>query len=340
MDAFPPAPAPSESTGFALSPDLETTALPVMQPPAAPEPAPFVPSDTPSFRMPPFSSESLGAEPEAGPDPVHRSRPSKEDLAALDALLNPGSTPRPLEPARPPARSGRWEPQFQSMARPRRPPRRQTPPLLLVAAAAGVIAVIGGGSWYYLTSQKAPPPPTPRPVVRASAAPTVVPATPTPAPTQALPEGVPTAAATASPLPVPSPSTATPAPPPSPAVATSTSPLDSGPVTDARSLMRSGSFGPAAQGFADNVRAAVGSPFTIQLLVACSTETVQKALEQVAADDLYILPVSYKGRSCHRVCWGLYGSEAGASSALPALPDYFRQNGATPKVVRTATLLR
>jgi septal ring-binding cell division protein DamX len=123
-------------------------------------------------------------------------------------------------------------------------------------------------------------------------------------------------------------------------VATSTSPLDSGPVTDARSLMRSGSFGPAAQGFADNVRAAVGSPFTIQLLVACSTETVQKALEQVAADDLYILPVSYKGRSCHRVCWGLYGSEAGASSALPALPDYFRQNGATPKVVRTATLLR
>ena len=104
--------------------------------------------------------------------------------------------------------------------------------------------------------------------------------------------------------------------------------------------MRRGSLGPAAQGFAANVKAAASSPFTIQLLVACSTDTVQKALDKVAADDLYILPVNYKGKSCHRICWGLYDNENGADSAIRALPDYFRQNGATPKVVRTATLIR
>jgi septal ring-binding cell division protein DamX len=111
-------------------------------------------------------------------------------------------------------------------------------------------------------------------------------------------------------------------------------------VTNARSLMRSGSLGPAARGFAQNVNAATGSPYTIQLLVACSTETVQKALDSVADDDLFILPVNYKGKDCHRVCWGLYGSESSADSAAGRLPGYFRQNGASPKVVRTATLLR
>ena len=67
---------------------------------------------------------------------------------------------------------------------------------------------------------------------------------------------------------------------------------------------------------------------------------MQKALDRVSADDLYILPVSYKGKSCHRICWGLYASEAGADSAVSGLPEYFRQNGATPKVVKTTTLLR
>jgi septal ring-binding cell division protein DamX len=103
--------------------------------------------------------------------------------------------------------------------------------------------------------------------------------------------------------------------------------------------MRRGSLGDAAKGFAANVQAAKGAPFTIQLLVACSTETVQKALDSVNEDELYILPVNYQGKACHRVCWGLYDSEGRADSASRRLPGYFRQNGASPKVVRTATLL-
>jgi len=283
--------------------------------------------------MPPFSPEPLAGErADTGHEPVAPSRPSKEDLAALDALLNPATTARPLEPVKAPARSGRWEPQFQSMARPRRPARSQAPPVLLISLAVGLITVIAAGSWYYLNYIQATPPAAP-PVTRVPASNSPSPVAPASTPTPEAPPAEPPAEPSAAP--------ATAAPRPSPtAPAPPVSPLDSGPVTDARSLLRKGSFGPAAKGFAENVRAAAGSPFTVQLLVACSSETVQKAIDKVQADELYILPVSYKGRSCHRICWGLYDDESGAHAAIPGLPDYFRQNGATPKVVRTTTLLR
>jgi hypothetical protein len=328
---------PSEPTGFAIGPELETTALPVMDPPV-----PRRDDAPPSFSLPPYSAEPMMAEGrDDGHEPIAPSRPSKEDLAALDALLNPATTSRPLEPAKGPTRSGRWEPQFQSMAKPRRPSRPQVSPVFLISLAVGAIAVIAGGSWYYLHQVEATP------VARASLSP------PPPAPVlpTSVPSPVPAASAeTSSPVPsvLPSaletPAPASPSPPatapPKPVAPPVVTPLDNGPVTEARSLMRKGSFGPASKGFAANVQAATSSPFTIQLLVACSTETVQKALERVADDDLYILPVSYKGKSCHRICWGLYHDEAGADSAVAGLPEYFRQNGASPKVVRTTTLLR
>jgi septal ring-binding cell division protein DamX len=345
-----PASDPDEPLGFAVAPELETTALPILRPPPPPprDPGP------PSFSVPAFSAEPMGADAgEVGHEPVTASRPSKEDLAALDALLNPATTPRPLEPAKAPNKSGRWEPQFQSMAKPRRPARSQGSPVVLIALAAGAIALVAGGSWYYLNQVQvtpvarapvSPPPspiaatPTPQsspaPVASAETAsptPTVPSVGATPPPASALPQSTPAPQSTPTPR-----ATPTPKPLPTPAV----TPLDNGPVTEARSLMRQGSFGPAAKGFAANVKAASGSPFTIQLLVACSNETVQKALERVTADDLYILPVSYKGKSCNRICWGLYRDETGADSAVASLPEYFRQNGATPKVVRTTTLLR
>ncbi len=77
----------------------------------------------------------------------------------------------------------------------------------------------------------------------------------------------------------------------------------------------------------------------MQLLVACSEETIQKAVAAVPADELLILPVSYKGRSCYRVCWGLYASEEQAAAAGRSLPEYFRRGGAIPKVSPVASLL-
>jgi septal ring-binding cell division protein DamX len=94
----------------------------------------------------------------------------------------------------------------------------------------------------------------------------------------------------------------------------------------------------AAQEFASGLKKS-GAQFSIQILVACSTETIQKANQSVPGDELYILPVTFKGRSCYRLCWGSYPTEEAAAAALRALPEYFRRGGATPKVMPTAGML-
>ncbi len=79
--------------------------------------------------------------------------------------------------------------------------------------------------------------------------------------------------------------------------------------------------------------------YTVQLLVACADETVAKASQNVSAQELFIVPVEYKGRSCYRICWGVYENEAGAHAAVKSIPEYFRKGGATPKAVSTASVI-
>jgi hypothetical protein len=107
---------------------------------------------------------------------------------------------------------------------------------------------------------------------------------------------------------------------------------------DARRLLRNGAFTEAARGFTSEVKRA-GNRFSVQVLVACSGETVQKALDNVSSSELFILPVNYRGKACYRVCWGLYESQERATAALLSLPDYFRQGGVSPKVSPAAALL-
>jgi septal ring-binding cell division protein DamX len=102
--------------------------------------------------------------------------------------------------------------------------------------------------------------------------------------------------------------------------------------------MQRGAFPHAASAFAANLKAERGS-FSVQILVACSTETIQKAVDNVPSQELFILTVNYKGKSCYRVCWGVFDSEGRAVSALHSLPDYFVKGGATPKVAPLASLL-
>ncbi len=59
----------------------------------------------------------------------------------------------------------------------------------------------------------------------------------------------------------------------------------------------------------------------------------------VADKELFILPAKYKGRSCYRLCWGVYESEPMARSAVASVPDYFRKGGAAPKAVAAASIL-
>lgn len=103
-------------------------------------------------------------------------------------------------------------------------------------------------------------------------------------------------------------------------------------------MLRAGRFGDAARSFATQARAA-RNRFTVQILVACADETVQKALQSVPSDELYIVPVTLKGRSCYRLCWGIYDTAALAEDGVQRVPDYFRQGGAAPRAVPIATIL-
>jgi septal ring-binding cell division protein DamX len=134
--------------------------------------------------------------------------------------------------------------------------------------------------------------------------------------------------------PTPTTLAAKPLPTPKPA----TKPAGGG-LAEARQLLEQRDYGAAARGFASSVRSSNEARFSVQLLVACSEETVGKAVANASGPDLLILPVNYKGKSCYRLCWGLYESEARASSALGSVPAYFREGGAKPKVSPTAGLL-
>jgi hypothetical protein len=256
------------------------------------------------------------------------SRPSKDDLAAVDALLNSRTVEGPMAAFEKPESSvDRWTPEFgvrspvNAMAR---GPRSRSP---LFAVLALVVVAAGAGAWYYLRQAPGAATPTATTLVESRpVTPTPVSATPTAA---AVSPTLPSATATAIPAPV------TTAPPVATAAPTS------GPVSlaQARVLMRQGQLPQAARGFATSVKAAPAGTLSVQLLVACAPETVQKAVSNVDSPELYILPVSYQGRECFRLCWGLYTSQPRAAAGLRALPPYFRAGGASPKIMPTAALL-
>jgi hypothetical protein len=302
--------------------------------PSAPSFTPHAPPDTFEDVTPPAAVTY----PDPGPvednasGPVPASRPSKDDLAALDALLNPSGSGASLASGEKPRPQDRWEPQFRPTAAGRPNWKRSSPVLAWVLGGVGVVSAIAGAGFYFFGSQllrgaaRATPARTPAPVAAASASPD---RPPTPAPTL-----------TAGPSPD---APVTTAPPPSlratPVPAATASPRPASTATaDARKLLQNGAYSEAAQEFASGLKKS-GARFSIQILVACSTETIQKANQSVPGDELYILPVTFKGRSCYRICWGSYQTEEAAAAALRALPEYFRRGGATPKVVPTAGML-
>jgi hypothetical protein len=329
MAAPPPPPAPPMA---ASTPTPTRGALPLIPPPSrtppARSPATIPPPEMPEIPIPPVPSAS---------------RPSKEDLAALDALLNSRAIEGPLTPLDKPTPSAapRWEPKFGQQQPPRRGGRsdRSAAPMI-VGITAVVLMLAGGGiGWYYYMGPGA----TSRPVSAANNTTTPVrpttlaaaPNTTLPVPaTTATPSSPTTTVPAATPTPKASPTPrATPAPKPA-----SSGSGESATLTDARNLMKKGNLSQAARSFASHLKSSSGT-YSVQLLVACSDETVQKAAHAVQDQELYIVPVNYKGRDCYRVCWGLYDNEARANSAARSVPEYFISGGAKPKVVPTSSLL-
>jgi septal ring-binding cell division protein DamX len=365
-DVAPAAPVEPEPPTFA--PTFRPTVA--REPEPEPEPMSFevdvprrpgtdtVPGDQPVYEppsypaAPPPAPETADAE--SAPPPAS-SRPTQEDLAALDALLNPSASARlgrsPVE--RPKAET------WQQGTRPPTTPPRKAPARPASAAGSSRVPLIASGllavvlttvaAWYlFLRSPAAPPvapathtppatvataPPTPVEPIAESSPETVEatlpePSATTPAPTiLATPAPTPTPTPAAPPRPTPVP--AAPAAAPEPAAATG----------DARALLRQGDFPAAARSFATSLSTGGSGRFTLQVAVACAAENVQKAVAAVPAEEFFVLPVSVKGKDCYRLAWGVFDSRAEAEAARAGLPAYFRQAGATPRVAPLAELL-
>jgi WAS/WASL-interacting protein len=350
---YAPAPAepePEPYNPFASAPPSTPEPLPetLYAPSASRAPEPPAVRDEPPAVLP----EGVTAIPPAmspdstSPRGTPAARPSQEDLAALDALLNPATAAN--RPTADRARQEKFEPQFRPPTQPprkalARPPASSRSRVPLIAAGVAGVALATVGAWYFLlrTPEAGPTPPRPSPTTvaaapttttlppptaAATAAPTVPPpavsATPEPVSAATPPPPPPVAAATPTPAPAP-----TPRPTPVPAAASSsTSPAEG------RTLLRQGALAEAARSFATTLAPGARGRFSHQLLTACSPDTIAKAVQAVTADDLFILPVTFQGRSCYRLCWGVYDNRAAAEAARDSVPAYFRQSGAAPRL--------
>jgi len=357
-----PEPAPTVSMPPASAPEPEVTpsfAEPPIPPPPAPEPEP-APASPPSppvmatgaslpLVMPEkrrSSSASRASIPKEDTMSAPRApRPSKEDLAALDELLNSKSLEGPLTPLEKPGSQA----VIPALPRSRGGRRSRDSRLPALLGLGAFVLLLAAGGWYYFTKMAGgrghvaaatpvPIGPSPAPPTTMAAASPVV-TGPSMAP--AASPSARTAAVSAAPVATLPPPVRPPATTPTtvPAAATRPAPAVHAAAGDPRGLLRAGSYADAARGFAGTTRAAAKGSTVIQLLVACSTETVQKAVENAGGPELFILPVSLKGRECYRLCWGLYPSEARASQALRTVPEYFRSGGATPKVVAASDVV-
>jgi septal ring-binding cell division protein DamX len=328
----PAAPALQADAGESISMASADPPVMLMEPeptvlmaPEAPAPAPEAPFVEPPIAppiVPPPPSRRQYDVPAPEPLPVPTvtmpapSRPSQEDLAALDQLLNPRSVGASAvldksvadAAARPGPRSSKSAP---------RAARRSTPsraPLFLGIGAAVALAAAAG--WFFVLRPRSS-----GADARADASATVG------TPPDSVPRAtIPTTLAQA--VPVAPESSAAPLP-------SAAAPAPGG---DARALLQGGRYPEAARLFAADLKAAGPRAATLQLLIACSTETVQKAVENVGAMELLIVPTRFQGRDCYRLGWGIYPTSEGATAALRTLPSYFREHGATPRVMRAAEI--
>jgi hypothetical protein len=253
-------------------------------------------------------------------------------LAALDALLDPRTLEGPLEPLER-APEPRWQPPTRAVQ------AKRTvgggPKVAFIAL--GLVAVVGlaAGGWYFWTQRKTGVPvtdlPSPAPTARPTAPASLAPS-PFASAASMTPPIAPSTAPSRAPTPLPTLPPATPAP---------VHVTGGDPLARARAQLRNGQLGEAARGFAEHLRSGTpASTYSVQLFVACAPDTVEKAVAEVSAPELFILPVSYKGRDCFRICWGVYGNAAAATAAGRSLPDYFVRGGAAPHVMTAAELLK
>lgn len=288
---------------------------------------------------------------------VKRERASSQDLAAVKELLGspPASSPRPGSASIP---SQRWEPVLSAQGRPGRDKgalaSRLQNPILRSIIAVVLLGLVAVGGWVAYTAQNQPAArpavviPAPSPLPSAIASPTAPPSGSPASAGQALP--APSAAA-AGPAITPIPATppppkvaekttptpaprATPAPTAAPVVAAAATSLGGG-----YEALKAGRLAEAAAGFAIVARSR-DAEFSVQLLVACSAQTVEKAVQNDPSTELFILPATIGGKPCHRLMRGFFKTNDEATQAVAALPAYYVAEGAKPRAVPVKSVLR
>jgi len=287
-----------------------------------------------------------------------RPRATTQDLDAVKELIGaPAPSPRPASSAIP---QKHWEPVLSTAGR---QGRKETglsavfhnPMVRRVGGVVLLVAVIGFGWMAYMASQTSQR--VDRPAPAPSAAATVAAVTPAGDPAGSSALAPPPVAATTAPSSAGSPAAqpsatplarATPKPPstptprpvstPPPAVARSTPAPAPAVVGSGYDAMKAGRLSDAATIFTSAARTRSGE-FSVQLLVACSAQTVEKALMNDPSIDLLVLPATVGGKPCFRMMRGFYRTEEEASRAVLALPPYYVVEGAKPRAVAIRTVL-
>jgi hypothetical protein len=226
-------------------------------------------------------------------------------------------------------------------------------------AAAGVLVVIALGAYAAVRLNRKPaadqaggvetrtvelaPPPSPAPGKPATE-PVNPPAAEPPAaraPTAQVPAAEATAAeATGTATPSESPAThPNRAPQPDSAVPP---PAGGGPdLTLGERLLDAGAVDRASDAFGRTLTALPAETLTLQMMIACESETVRKArLGTRPASGLFVAPITVRDRSCYRVLWGLYATHAEAEAAQAAPPPYFSAAGVRPAIVSIGRIRR
>jgi septal ring-binding cell division protein DamX len=92
-------------------------------------------------------------------------------------------------------------------------------------------------------------------------------------------------------------------------------------IASALQQLDQGDAAGAARQFESFILSGNPNRFTLQVMIACQEDTVKGARTRAGADDsLFILPYSLKGRSCYRVCWGVYADVDSARAAASGVP--------------------
>ena len=92
--------------------------------------------------------------------------------------------------------------------------------------------------------------------------------------------------------------------------------------------------GNLAQKYAAMARDFAAKPvgaYAVQFELVCETASVTKALRD-GGENVWFVPIAYRGRDCYRVLWGRYDTKAAAEAGVRAVPKSLASGGAVVKI--------